>query len=163
MSLLGGPPRFSQGEASSWHQAGSKDLFRHEWLLKQHGHRLRPLTYTAPFQGSVLGAVWHLRAALGSAGSPVPVPPCSFPFPAAGPEASSAFPQAPGCSGSSGPDTLCCQSTRWGLETSTGPSTAIPDTKVPLAGTLTSPPHAHGPEGCMGTVAISCCSRWIST
>lgn len=28
---------------------------------------------------------------------------------------------------------------------------------------LTSPPHTHGPEGCLGTVATSCCPRWIST
>ncbi|EDL30133.1 mCG1049163 [Mus musculus] len=33
-------------------------------------------------------------------------------------------------SGSSGPDSLCCQGTGWSLGASTGPSTAIPDMKT---------------------------------
>lgn len=68
MSLLGRPPRFPQGEASSWHQAVSEDLFRCEWLSKQHGHRLRPLTQP-PFKAlfSVLymgtsGQLWAAQA-----------------------------------------------------------------------------------------------------
>lgn len=66
-SRRGRPPRFPHGEASSWHQAGSEDLFRGAWL-SQYGRSLRRiLACSDPFQYAVLGAIYgYLRVALGS-------------------------------------------------------------------------------------------------